>query len=161
MGKFLRHLYKDISTVTPIQVKPETFKLLRRLYVYISTITPIQVKSEKRKSWIPSHSSLQPYRKYFHKLITYYMIDYNHSNNIANIRRKIVGYIMSRKRKRRMKLKAYNPEEVIKCYLMFNNVLPSDSNLLHTNTHKGYCMLNAKCDWTRRCIWGHNMDVVQ
>ena len=41
-----------------------------------------------------------------------------------------------------MKLKACNPEEN-KYYLMFNNVLPSDSDLLRTNTHKGCCMLNA------------------
>ena len=46
------------------------------------------------------------------------------------------------KSKRRMKLKAYSPEKG-KYHLMFNNVLPSDSNLLCTNTHKGCCLLNA------------------
>ena len=80
--------------------------------------------------------------RYFHKLITFYMIDYNHSNNIDNNRRQVVGYITSMKRKQRMKLKACSPEEN-KYHLMFNNVLPSDSDLLRTNTHKGCCMLNA------------------
>ena len=49
---------------------------------------------------------------------------------------------MSLKRKRRTKLKACSPEED-KYHLMFNNMLPSDSDLLRTNTHKGCCMLNA------------------
>ena len=49
---------------------------------------------------------------------------------------------MSLKRKQRMKLKAYSPEEN-KYHLMFNNVLSSDSDLLQTNTHKGCCILNA------------------
>ena len=59
-----------------------------------------------------------------------------------NIRRQVVGYIMSMKRKGRMKLKADSPEEG-KYHLMFNNLLPSDSDLLQTNTHKGCCMMNA------------------
>ena len=70
------------------------------------------------------------------------MIDYNHSINSGNIRRQVVGYIMSLKRKRRIKLKAYSPGDN-EYYLMFNNVLLSDSDLLRTNTHKGCCMLNA------------------
>ena len=102
---FLHRLYKDISTVTPIQVKPET-----------------------TKSWVPLHSSLQPYMKYFYKLITYYMIDYNQSNNTGNIRKQVVGYIMSLKKKQRMKLKAYSPEEN-EYHLIINNVLSSDSDL--------------------------------
>ena len=82
--------------------------------------------------------------KYFHKLITYYIniIDYNHYNNINNIRKQVVGYIMSMKRKRRTNLKARSPEQD-KYHLMFNNVLPSDSDLLCTNTHKGCCLLNS------------------
>lgn len=70
------------------------------------------------------------------------MIDYNHNINSGIIRRQVVGYIMSLKRKRRMKLKAYSPEED-KYHLMFNNVLSSDSDILQTNTHKECCMLNA------------------
>ena len=50
---------------------------------------------------------------------------------------------MSKKRKQRMKVKACNPKEDT-YYLMFNNMLLSDSDLLLTNNHKGYCMLNAK-----------------
>ena len=102
---FLHRLYKDISTVTPKQVKPETTKL-----------------------WLPLHSSLQPYMEYFYKLTTYCMIDYNHSINSGNIIQ-IVGYIMSMKRKERMKLKVYSPEEN-KYDLMFNNELSSDPDLL-------------------------------
>ena len=97
---FLPHLYKDISTVTPIQVKHETPRL-----------------------WVPPHSSLQPYMKYFYKLVTYYMIDCNYNiNNTWNIRRQVVGYSMSLKRKRKMKFKA-NSHEDNKYHLMFNNVL--------------------------------------
>ena len=84
---YLHRLYKDIPTVTPIQVKPETFKSLRCLYKYISTVAPIQVKLETTKSWLPSLSLLQPYMKYFYKLVIYYVIDYNHSINFDNIRR--------------------------------------------------------------------------
>ena len=106
-------------------------------------VAPIQVESETTKSWVPSHSLLQPYIKYFYKVIMYYMINYNHSINSGNIRRQqVVDYIMSQKMKRRMKLKTYSPEEN-KYHLMFNNVLSSDSDLLQTNTHKGCCMLNA------------------
>ena len=49
---------------------------------------------------------------------------------------------MSLKSKQRMKLKANNPEENT-YHLMFNNVLSSDSDHLWSNTHKGYCVLNA------------------
>ena len=100
------------------------------------------MKPEISKSWISSCSLLQPYMKYFHKLITYYIIDYNHYNNINIIKRQVVGYIMSMKRKRRTKLKARSPEQD-KYHLMFDNVLPSDSDLLCTNTHKGCCLLDA------------------
>ena len=70
------------------------------------------------------------------------MIDYNYSSNTRNIRSQVVGYIMFLKRKQRMKLKA-NSNEENKYRLMFNNVLSSDSDLLRSNTHKGYCVLNA------------------
>ena len=70
------------------------------------------------------------------------MIDYNHSNNIDNIKRQVVGYITSMKRKQRMKLKAKGCEED-KYHLTFNNILTSDSDLLQSNTHKGCCVLNA------------------
>ena len=70
------------------------------------------------------------------------MIDYYFSTNTDNIKKQILRYIMSLKRKQRTKLKACSPEED-KHYLMFNNVLPSDSDLLHNNTHKGCCISNA------------------
>ena len=58
-----------------------------------------------------------------------------------------------------MKLKAKSYEED-KYYLIFNNVLTSNSDLLRSNTHKGCCVLNTteyngvqlkskECDWTR------------
>ena len=150
---FLQRLYKDISTIIHTQVKPETHSY-NYLYKDISTITPIHIKPEITRSWIPSHSSLQPYMKYFHKLITYYMTDYNHSINTGNIRRQVVGYIMSLKRKIRMKLKGYSPEED-KYHFMFNNVLPSDSDLLRNNTHKGCCIMNAnKYNYKLRSVIG-------
>ena len=112
------------------------------LYEGIFTVKSIHVKPGLTKSWILSHSLLQPYMKYFYKIITSYMIDYNHSSNTDNIRRQVTGYIMSMKRKQGMKLKTYTPEES-KYHLMFNNMLPSDSDLLQTNTHKGCYVMNA------------------
>ena len=56
---FLRRLYKDILTVTPIPSKPEIFLQ----YIQGFVITPEQVKPESPKLWIPSHSSLQFYVK--------------------------------------------------------------------------------------------------
>ena len=128
---FLNRLYKDICTVTPIQVKFETTKLL-----------------------LPLHSSLQPYMKYFYKLTMYYMIDYNHSINSGSIKGQAVEYIMPLKRKQRTKLKAYSPEEN-KYHLMFNNLLSSDSDLLQTNTHKGCCMLDVnECNYKLMSVIG-------
>ena len=38
---------------------------------------------------------------------------------------------------------------------MFNNVLPTDSDLLYTNTHKGCCLLNAnECNYKLRSVIG-------
>ena len=140
---FLRCLYGDVSTIIHIQVKPEIHSYwYSHLYKVISIVTSIHMKPEISKSWISSRSSLQPYMKYFHKLIAYYIIDYNHYNNIINIRRQMVEYIMSMERKQRTIFKARCPKQY-KYHLMLNNVLPSDSELLCTNTHKGYCLLNA------------------
>ena len=80
--------------------------------------------------------------KYFCKLITYYVINYNHHNNINNFQRQVMGYIMSMKRKRRTIVKSQYQERDI-YQLMFNHVLPSNSDLLYTNTHKGCCLLNT------------------
>ena len=80
--------------------------------------------------------------KYFYKLIAYYIIDYDHYNNINNVQRQVIGYIMSMKRKRRTNLKTrYQERDTYQ--LMFNNILPSNSDLLCTNTHRGYCLLSA------------------
>ena len=88
---FLQCLYRDISTIIRIQVQPEIHSYRdSHLYEDISTVTPTHMKPDISKSWISSRSSLQPYMKYFHKLITYYMIDYNHSNNTGNIRRQVI-----------------------------------------------------------------------
>ena len=46
------------------------------------------------------------------------------------------------KKKQRTNLKARYREQD-KYHLMFNNVLPSDSDLLCTNTHKECCLLNV------------------
>ena len=139
---FLQCIYRGISTIIRIRVKPEIHSYrYSHLYENISTVTPIHTKPEISKSWISSYSQLQPYMKYLHKLIAYYIIEYNHYNSINNIRKQVIGYIMSMKRKRRSNLKARNPKQD-KYHLMFNNVLPSDSDLLCTNTHKGCCLLN-------------------
>ena len=80
---FLRHLYEDIPTVTPIPSKPEMFLQYIRGFM----ITPEQVKPKSPESWIPSHSSLQPYVKYFYKFVKYYMFDHNYNTNTCDIRR--------------------------------------------------------------------------
>ena len=83
---FLRYLYGDVSTIIHIQVKPEIHSYwYSHLYEDISTTTPIHIKPEIPKSWRSSRSSLQLYMKYFHKLIAYYITDYNYYNNINNI----------------------------------------------------------------------------
>ena len=71
--------------------------------------------------------------KYFHKHIAHYIINYDHYNNINNIQRQVIGYILSTNRKRRTFLKTQYRERD-KYQLMFNNVLLSDSDLLYTNT---------------------------
>ena len=84
---FLQCLYGDFSNIICIQVKPEIYSYrYSHLYKDISTVTSIHMKPKISKLWILSRLSLQPYMKYFHKLIMYYIIDYNH-NNTNNIRR--------------------------------------------------------------------------
>ena len=99
---FLRRLYEDIPTVTPIPSKPEMFLQYIRGFVII----PEQVKPESPESWIPSRSSLQPYVKCFNKFVAYHMFDHNYNIDTRDIRRQLVGYIMAVKRKRGAKLKA-------------------------------------------------------
>ena len=130
---FLQCLYGNISTIIHIQIQPKIYSY-DHLYKDISTTTPIHTKPEISKLQKSSRSSIQQYIKYFHKLIDYYIIYYE--------QRQVIGYIMSIKRKQRTKTKAQSPEQD-KFHLMFNNVLPSDSDRLCTNTHKGCCLLNA------------------
>ena len=140
---FLQYLYGDVFTIIRIQVKPKIHSYrYSHLYQDFSTATSIHMKPEISKSWASSRSSLLPYMKYFHKLIAYYIIDYNHYNNINNTQRQVIGYIMSIKRKWRNNLKARYQEQD-KFHLMYNNVLPSDYDLFCTSTHKGCCLLNA------------------
>ena len=135
---FLQRLYEDIPMVIPIPSKPGIFLQYIRGFM----ITPEQVKPESPESWIPSHSSLQPYVKYFYKFVTYYMFDHNYNIDTCDIRRQLVGYIMSLRRKRAAKLKAKGCAEG-RYHRMFNNVLESSSDLLRTNTHKGCSVLKA------------------
>ena len=127
---FQWRLYKDIHTVMSMPSKPEMF------------IQCIQVKSETPKSWVSSCLSLHSYLKLFYKFITYYTFNNSYNIDTWNIRRQVIGYSMSLKRKPRMKLKLSSHEEN-KYNLMFNNVLTLDSDLLWSNTHKGCCVLNA------------------
>ena len=50
-------------------------------------IAPKQVKSWAPKSWIPLHSSLQPYAKSFYKFVTYYIIEHNYNIDTWTFRR--------------------------------------------------------------------------
>ena len=102
----------------------------------------VQVKPETPKTWIPLYLSLHSYSKFFYKFITYYMFNNTYNIDTWNIRKQVIEYIMSLKRKQRMKLKANNHEED-KYHFMFNNVSTSDSDLLGSNTHQRSCVLNA------------------
>ena len=143
---FLQCLYKDILTATAIPPKPEML------------IQGIQVKPEAPKTWLPLCSSLHSYSKLFYKFVTYYMIDHNYNIDIWNIRKQVVGYIMSLKRKRVAKLNAKGcTESRYNC--IFSNVLESSSDLLQSNTHKGCCVLNAtKYNYKLRSVIGREDD---
>ena len=90
-----------MPTFTPIPSESEMFLQYIRGFM----ITPEQVKPESLESWMPSRSSLQPYMKYFYKFVTYYMLDHNYNIDTYGIKRQIVGYIISLKRKQGAKLK--------------------------------------------------------
>ena len=96
-SSLLASLQSNFVRASPMTTLWKIF--LRRVYKFMSTVAPIQVKPEITKSWVPSNSSLQTYMKDFYKLITYYMIGYNLSINSDNIKKQVVGYIMSLKRK--------------------------------------------------------------
>ena len=84
-----------------IQSKPEI--LLQNICEF--TILSNQVKSEAFKLWLPLYESTQSPVKLLYKCIGYYVIDRNNNNNIWNIRKQAVGYIMFLKKKRREKVK--------------------------------------------------------
>ena len=70
------------------------------------------------------------------------MFDNNYDIDTWNIKIQITGFIMSLKRKQRMKLKAKGCAEG--CYHhIFKHVMKSSPNLAQPNTHKGCCMLNT------------------
>ena len=89
---------------------------------------PKQVKTEAPKSWLPSHLSLRPYTKSFYKFVTYYVINHNYNIDTWNIRKQVTRYIMSLKRKQKMKLKTKGCAEG-RYHHIFNNVLESSSKL--------------------------------
>ena len=101
----------------------------------------IQVKPETLKTWFPLCSLLHSCLKLFYKFVTYYMFDNDYNIDTWNIRKQVIGYIMSLKRKQRMKLKTNSCAED-KYHLIFNNILTASSDLLQSNTHKGFCVLN-------------------
>ena len=91
------------------------------------------------------------------------MFNNNFNIDTWNIRRQVVGYIMSLKKKRRMEVKT-NSHEENKYHLMFNNVLTSASHLLQSNTHKGCCVLNAtEYNYKLRSVigWGDESKVTK
>ena len=80
--------------------------------------------------------------KYFYKFVTYYIFGHNYNIDTCDIRRQIVVYIMSLKRKQGAKLKARGCAEG-RYHCIFNNVLESSSDLSRTNTHKGCSVLKS------------------
>ena len=127
---FLRRFYEDILTATTIPSKSEIL------------VPGIQVKPETPITWLPLCSALHSYLKLFYKFATYYMIDHIYNIDTWKIRKQVVEYLMSLKRKRGAKLKAKGCAEG-RYHRVFNNVLESSSDLLRSNTHKGCCVLNA------------------
>ena len=84
---FLRSLYEDILTKMDIPSKPEIF------------VQGIQVKPETPKTWIPLCLSLHSYSKFFYKFIVYCMFNNNYNIDTWNIKKQVIGYIMSLKKK--------------------------------------------------------------
>ena len=103
---------------------------------------PKQMKPGAPKAWIPSHSSLQSYKKSLYKFVAYYIIDHNYNTVAWNIRKLIAGYIMSLERKQRVKLKAKECTDYSYHHL-FNKVLESSSKFLQSNIYKECCVLNT------------------
>ena len=90
-----------------IHPKPEI--LLQNIRVF--AILSKQVKHEVFKSWLTSHTPLQPCAKLLYKYIGHYLIDQNTNNDILNIRKQAVGFIMFLKRKQSAKVKAKGSAE--------------------------------------------------
>ena len=105
-------------------------------------IVPKQVKLEAPKLWLPLCSSLQPYAKFFYKFVRYYMIDHNNNIDTWNTQKQVVGYIMFLKRKQRAKFTVKGCAES-RYHRIFNHKTESSSDLIQSNTHKGYRMLNT------------------
>ena len=146
---FLRRLYKDISMIPPIPLKPEIYiqGIHSKLEIVLPNIrgfviVPKQVKPEAPKSWLPARSLLQPYAKFFYKFDTYCMFDYNYNIDIQNIRKQVARYVISLKRKQRAKLKAKKYAKS-HYHCIFNHILESSSNLVQSNTQKGFCILDT------------------
>ena len=70
------------------------------------------------------------------------MFDHNCIVDTCDIKRQLGRYIMTPKRKQGAKLKTEGCAEG-RYHLMFNNMLESSSDLLQTNTHKGFSTLTA------------------
>ena len=82
--------------------------------------------------------------KYFYKLITYYMIDYNNSSNTRNIKRQVVGYIMSLEKNKEWNLRqiALRRINIISCsttwyhpILIFYGLLLTRDVVLNANEY--------------------------
>ena len=83
----------------------------------------------------------------FHKVVTYYITP-------GILEKQVGGYIISMKRKRRMKLKAKGCAEG-QYHLLFNNALTSSSKMLRSKSHKGCCVLNTnKYNYKLRSVIG-------
>ena len=86
------------------------------------------------------------------------MIDHNYNIDTWNIKKQVVEYIMSLKRKHGTKFKGKGCIEG-RYHRIFNNALESISDLLQTNTHKGCCVLNATdYDYKLRSVIGQEDD---
>ena len=95
---FLRHIYKDIPTVTSISLKSELFlqDIHSKPEILLQSIREFmmlskQAKSEASKSWSPLYTLQQSYVKFFYKYIGYYVIDQNINNNTCSIRKQTKG----------------------------------------------------------------------
>ena len=123
-------------------------------------IVPKQVKPKIPKTRLPLYSSLQSYAKLFYKYIGYYVFYSNSNNNMWNIRKQAMGYVMILKRKQSRKVKAKGCVEG-NCHRKFNHELESRSHIVTSCLHIDFYVMNTfDYNYKLRSIIGREDDFI-